>query len=123
MTIEFDEGMELGLELELEMEPASPAHQPERNPEQLETSLQSENLSVFSHRGKRSSNLDRVPVDLIQFDWHISQTFQLYAVYDGHVTSTVSDYLKQHLLQAVASALSVGADFAQAAREGTNYLM
>lgn len=74
---------------------------------------------MLSHRGKRSSNLDRVTVDVIQFDWYVCETYQLYAVFDGHVTATVSDYLKQHLLPTIVSALSVGNDFAQAALHST----
>lgn len=52
---------------------------------------------------------------LTQFDWFVCETYQLYAVYDGHVTAAVSNYLKQHLLPTLVSALSVGNDFAQAA--------
>lgn len=70
---------------------------------------------MFSHIGKRSANLDRVHLYITQFDWFISETYQLYAVYDGHVTSAVSNYLKQHLLKSIAEGLSVGNDFAQAA--------
>ena len=57
-------------------------------------------------------------LSLIQFDVFIGETYQLYAIYDGHHSPAVSNYLKLHLLQTIVCALSVGNDFGSAASLG-----
>ena len=52
----------------------------------------------------------------------IGETYQLYAIYDGHHSPAVSNYLKLHLLQTIVCALSVGNDFPSAASLGISLI-